>query len=205
MAMPNASAVVTRLRAIPGYGPEFAQAFPGEASPVTYDNLGRAIGAFERGLTTPARWDRYLAGDKAVLSAAEIEGLRIFTNVGCMVCHTGELLGGNSYQRAGAVEPWPNQQDLGRAAVTKNDADRMMFKVPTLRNITKTAPYFHDGSARTLDVAVRMMGKHQLGLDLADSEVSSIVTWLDTLTGTPPAAYIAEPALPPDGPGGSSP
>jgi cytochrome c peroxidase len=203
MAMPNAAAVVSRLRAIPGYAPVFAQAFPGEATPITYDNVGRAIGAFERGLTTPSRWDRYLTGDKAALTSAEMEGLKLFTNVGCMVCHTGELLGGNSYQRAGAVEPWPNQQDEGRAGVTKNDADRMMFKVPTLRNITKTAPYFHDGSARTLDVAVRMMGKHQLGLELADGEVSSIVTWLDSLTGTPRADYIAEPQLPPDASNGS--
>jgi cytochrome c peroxidase len=198
MAMPSASAVVSRLQAIPGYAPVFARAFPTEKSPITYDNVGRAIGAFERGLTTPSRWDRYLTGDKVALTDAEVEGLKTFTNVGCMVCHTGELLGGNSYQRAGAVEPWPNQQDPGRSRVTKNEADRMMFKVPTLRNVTKTAPYFHDGSARTLDVAVRMMGQHQLGLELANEEVQSIVVWLDSLTGTLPTAYIAEPPLPPD-------
>jgi cytochrome c peroxidase len=196
MAMPSAAAVVARLKAIPGYAPLFAKAFPHDPDPVTYDNVGRAIGAFERGLTTPSRWDRYLAGDKSALSGPEIEGLKVFTNVGCMVCHTGEFLGGNSYQRAGAVEPWPNQADPGRAAVTKNDADRMMFKVPTLRNVTKTAPYFHDGSARGLDEAVRMMGKHQLGLDLADTEVRSIVTWLGALTGELPREYIAEPSLP---------
>jgi cytochrome c peroxidase len=202
MAMPSAAAVVARLREIPGYSALFARAFPGESSPLTYDNVGRAIGAFERGLTTPSRWDRYLTGDKAALTEPEVEGLKIFTNVGCMVCHTGELLGGNSYQRAGAVEPWPNQADTGRAAITKNDADRMMFKVPTLRNVVKTAPYFHDGSARTLNEAVQMMGKHQLGLELADTEVSSIVAWLGSLTGTPRADYIAEPALPPDAPSG---
>lgn len=198
MAMPNEKAVVSRLQTIPGYVRAFERAFPKESSPVTYDNVGRAIGAFERGLTTPSRWDKYLRGDKAALDAAEVEGLKVFTNVGCMVCHTGELLGGNSYQRAGAVEPWPNQTDEGRAGVTKNAADRMMFKVPTLRNIAKTAPYFHDGSAKTLDVAVRMMGKHQLGLELEDGEVRSIVTWLGSLTGELPMAYIAPPVLPPD-------
>jgi cytochrome c peroxidase len=106
------------------------------------------------------------------------------------------LFCGFSYQRVGAVEPWPNQADLGRSAVTKNEADRMMFKVPTLRNVAKTGPYFHDGSAKTLDDAVRMMGKHQLGLELGDAEVASIVKWLAALTGELPAAYIAPPELP---------
>lgn len=198
MAMPSAEALMARLKVIPGYVDAFAKAFPEQATPLTYDNVGRAIGAFERGLSTPARWDNYLKGDKAALSAAELEGLKVFTNVGCMVCHTGEFLGGNSYQRAGAVEPWPNQSDEGRQKVTASAADKMMFKVPTLRNVTKTAPYFHDGSATTLPDAVRMMGTHQLGLDLSEAEVQSIVTWLESLTGQLPTSYIAEPALPPD-------
>jgi cytochrome c peroxidase len=200
MAMPSDRAVVARLKAVPGYVAAFHAAFPNESDPVSFDDLGRAIGAFERGLTTPSRWDRFLRGDKAALTTEEVLGLKVFTNVGCMVCHTGEFLGGNSFQRAGAVEPWPNQADTGRAAVTHNPADRMMFKVPTLRNIQKTAPYFHDGSATTLDQAVRMMGKHQLGLELSDGEVSSIITWLASLTGELPTTYIAEPTLPPDGP-----
>jgi cytochrome c peroxidase len=196
MGMPSAEAVESRLKGIPGYAAEFAKAFPDDKKPLNYDNVGRAIGAFERGLTTHSRWDDYLEGNNAALTADEVEGLKVFTNVGCMVCHTGEFLGGNSYQRVGAVEPWPNQADQGRAAVTKSAADRMMFKVPTLRNVEKTAPYFHDGSAKTLDEAVRMMGKHQLGLDLADTEVASIVKWLDSLTGQLPTAYIAPPELP---------
>jgi cytochrome c peroxidase len=201
MAMPNAAAVVQRLKDIPGYRDAFARAFPGQPDAVTYDNVGKAIGAFERGLTTPSRWDRYLRGERAALTEPEVAGLKLFTNVGCMVCHTGEFLGGSSYQRAGAVEPWPNQSDPGRAAHTKNPADQMMFKVPTLRNIAKTAPYFHDGSAATLDQAVRMMGKHQLGLELADDEVAAIVIWLNALTGELPLEYVKEPALPPDAPG----
>jgi cytochrome c peroxidase len=113
-----------------------------------------------------------------------------------MVCHTGEFLGGTSYQRAGAVEPWPNQADPGRFKVTNNEADRMMFKVPSLRNIARTAPYFHDGSASNLDEAVRMMGRHQLGLELEKGEVTAIVNWLNALTGEVPAEYVAEPQLP---------
>jgi cytochrome c peroxidase len=196
MGMPSKEAVVARLKAIPGYHEAFKKAFPDAPEPITYDGVGIAIGAFERKLTTPSRWDEYLKGDKQALSAGELEGLKVFTNVGCMVCHTGEFLGGSSYQRVGAVEPWPNQADVGRASVTKSPADRMMFKVPTLRNIAKTAPYFHDGSAKSLDQAVRMMGKHQLGLELSDGEVTSIVTWLDSLTGELPKAYIAPPELP---------
>lgn len=198
MAMPSDQAVVARLKAVPGYVEAFAKAFPNATPALTYNNVGFAIGAFERGLTTPARWDKYLTGDASALSEAEVEGLKTFTNSGCMVCHTGELLGGNSYQRVGAVEPWPNQGDVGRGKITKDNADSMMFKVPTLRNVTKTAPYFHDGSVATLDQAVRMMGKHQLGVELSDEEIQSIVTWLGALTGDIPTAYIAEPALPAD-------
>jgi cytochrome c peroxidase len=200
MAMRSPAAVEKVLKSIPGYVQAFRAAFPGQADPVTFDNAARAIGAFERKLSTPSRWDQYLKGDKQALTAKEKEGLKAFTNLGCMVCHTGEVLGGTSYQKVGAVEPWPNQNDLGRFDVTKVEGDRMMFKVPTLRNIERTSPYFHDGSAHTLADAVRMMGKHQLGLDLAASEVDAIVAWLRCLTGELPAAYIAEPELP-----GSSP
>jgi cytochrome c peroxidase len=201
MAMPNAEAVIARLKVVPGYVEAFNKAFPGQANALTYDNVGKAIGAFERGLSTPAPWDKYLTGDKSALTAAQVEGLKVFTNVGCMVCHTGEFLGGNSYQRAGAVEPWPNQTDEGRQKVTANAADKMMFKVPTLRNIAKTGPYFHDGSAATLPEAVRMMGNHQLGLELSETEITSIVAWLESLTGELPKAYIAPPALPADAKG----
>lgn len=198
MAMSSQERVMLRLAAIPEYRSAFAAAFPGDRSPVSFANLGRAIGAFERKLVTPSRWDRYLSGDRRALSAREIEGLRVFTNVGCMVCHTGELLGGTSYQRVGDVEPWPNQNDQGRFEVTGDPADRMMFKVPSLRNVAKTAPYFHDASANTLDEAVRMMGRHQLGLDLLPSEVHTIVAWLQSLTGELPYQYIEAPELPPD-------
>lgn len=197
MGMPNGAAVVAVLKGIPGYVTAFKAAFPDDADPVTFDNLGRAIGAFERKLVTPGRWDKFLAGDKTALTSAEKEGLKTFLNVGCMVCHTGPLLGASMFERVGVVEPWPNQSDPGRAGVTKAAADRMMFRVPTLRNVERTAPYFHDGSAPTLEAAVKMMGRHQLGLELTVIEVRAIVTWLKSLTGELPKAYIAPPALPP--------
>ena len=193
MGMPNAGAVVAALKGIRGYADEFKRAFPEDDDPVTFDNVGRAIGAFERKLVTPGRWDKFLRGDKSALTSAEKEGLKTFLNVGCMVCHTGPYLGASMYERVGVVEPWPNQKDTGRGEVTKAAGDRMMFKVPTLRNIEKTAPYFHDGSSATLEDAVHMMGKHQLGLELSQKEIASIVTWLKSLTGDLPKDYIAKP------------
>ena len=196
MGMKDAKQVENTLKAIPGYEAAFVKAFGDDKQPITYDKVGRAIGAFERGLVTPSRWDKFLKGDKNALTEAEVEGLRVFTNVGCMVCHTGEFVGGSMFEKVGAVEPWPNQKDLGRFNVTKDDRDRMVFKVPTLRNIGKTAPYFHDGSAKTLPDAIQMMGRHQLGLELSEPEVASIATWLNSLTGDLPADYIKQPTLP---------
>jgi cytochrome c peroxidase len=193
MAMADGAAVTAALRSIPGYAPAFAAAFPGQPEPVSFENATRALGAFERKLVTPGRWDRYLGGDKGALTATEKAGLKTFLNAGCMVCHTGPYLGGSMFERVGVVEPWPSQADPGRFGVTGAEADRMMFKVPSLRNVEKTAPYFHDGSAETLDDAVRAMGKHQLGLDLAADEVASIVSWLKSLTGEIPGALAIAP------------
>ena len=195
MAMSEAE-VVRTLKDIPGYVGAFVRAFPAEADPITMANVGRAIGAFERGLVTRSRWDDYLEGKESALSDAEIEGLRVFLNVGCMGCHTGPQVGASMYQVAGFVEPWPNQADLGRFELTKNPSDRMVFKVPSLKNIAKTGPYFHDGSGKTLPEAVKTMGRHQLGVELTDQEVSSIVTFLGALTGELPADYIRQPVLP---------
>jgi cytochrome c peroxidase len=199
MAMPSAQAVVERLTSIPGYVEAFAQAFPGAAQALTFEHAVQAIGAFERRLTTRSRWDAYLEGDSNALSVDEIEGLKAFANVGCLVCHTGELLGGNSYQRVGVAAPWPNQSDQGRFAMTGDPQDKMQFKVPTLRNVAVTGPYFHDGSVRRLLDAVRSMGRYQLGVELSDDEAGAIVTWLGALTGELPSVYIQEPTLPPDG------
>ncbi len=196
MALASPDQAVKVLDSIPEYRAAFKKSFPEDGNPVTFSNAARAIAAFERRLTTPSRWDEYLRGKADALTVPELEGLKVFTNIGCMVCHTGEFVGGAMFQKVGIVEEWPDQRDQGRFAVTKQDTDRMMFKVPTLRNVLKTAPYFHDGSVGTLDAAVRRMGRYQLGLSLSDQEVSSIVTWLGSLTGELPLEYIKAPELP---------
>jgi cytochrome c peroxidase len=196
MAMESPAQVLTELRRTPWYVEQFKKAFPGEADPVTFDNLGRAVGAFERKLVTPSRWDKFLKGDKAALTDAEKAGFAKFAETGCTSCHNGAYVGGSMYQKLGLVAPWPDQKDLGRFAVTKQEADKMFFKVPSLRNIEKTAPYFHDGSVATLPEAVKLMAKHQLGKQLSDADTASIVTWLKSLSGSPPSAYVTEFKVP---------
>lgn len=196
MAMESDKNVLAELAKVKWYRDQFAKTFPGEKDPITMDNLARAIGAFERKLVTPSRWDKFLAGDDKALTDAEKAGFATFTRTGCQACHNGTYVGGQSFQKLGAVVPWPNDKDLGREEVTHKDADRMMFKVPSLRNVAKTAPYFHDGSVATLDEAVRLMAKHQLGTELAPADVKSIVTWLGSLTGDIPKDYVAEYKVP---------
>lgn len=196
MAMRSRAHVTAVLRSIPGYQARFAAAFgPGT---VDFAHATRAIAAYERTLRTPARWDAYLGGDRTALTPAELEGLKVFSDIGCIQCHTGELLGGSMFKKVGIERPWPNQADPGRYRITHLDADRMVFKVPSLRNVTATAPYFHDGSVPDLATAVKMMARHQLGVELSDAEAASIVSWLGTLTGEPPSTV--EPVLPDDGP-----
>jgi cytochrome c peroxidase len=188
--------VAEELKSIPGYKLPFARAFPGQADPITIGNAASAIAEFERGLITPARWDRYLDGDSHALTQPEKEGAKLFANLGCMVCHTGAYLGGTMFEKLGVVVPWPNQTDHGRREVTKNPADDMVFKVPSLRNVAMTGPYFHDGSTDALDSAVRMMAHHQLGVELSEEEARSIAAWLGSLTGDIPRDYIAAPTPP---------
>ncbi|MBL8215226.1 MAG: cytochrome-c peroxidase [Bryobacterales bacterium] len=197
MAMPSEAAVLEVLRGIPGYVEAFRKAFPGEAEPLTYDNVGKAIGAFERKLVTPARWDRYLAGEKDALTPAEKKGFDRFYAVGCVDCHQGAYAGGGeAYKILGIEKTYEPNKDMGRFNVTKVGTDRYAFKVPSLRNIEKTGPYLHDGTIATLEECVRLMGTYQLGKRLSDGEVTSIVTWLKSLTGELPAEYIRAPALP---------
>jgi cytochrome c peroxidase len=196
MAMPSDKSVVAVIKSIPEYTASFKKAFPGEKDPVTYDNMGNAIGAFERKLMTPARWDKFLNGDQAALTPAEKAGFNVFADAGCPTCHAGALLGGNMYQKIGVAKPWPDTSDPGRFNVTRNDADKLMFKVPSLRNVEKTAPYYHDGKVATLNEAVAKMAEFQLGKTLSGAQVEAIVTWTKSLTGEIPAEYIKEPVLP---------
>jgi cytochrome c peroxidase len=196
MALPSGQEAVAVLRTMPEYVQAFQRAFPDDKDPVTFENMAMAIGAFERGLVTPSRWDDFLNGNQAALNNEEKAGLLKFTQAGCQSCHAGALVGGNKYQKLGLVEAWTGTSDLGRYQVTNQEGDKLVFKVPSLRNIEKTAPYFHDGSVPTLEQAVRLMGKHELGKQLSDSDVDSIVAWLKSLTGPLPASYIKEPQLP---------
>jgi cytochrome c peroxidase len=192
MAMSEPHLVSLSLQRIPGYVAAFGRAFPGE--PINLDHIARAIAAFERTLVTPSRWDRFLEGDSKAMSRSERDGLKLFVETGCVQCHVGELVGGSMFQKVGIVEAWPNQTDQGRYAVTHLDSDQMVFKVPSLRNVTQTAPYFHDGSVATLATAIRMMGKYQLGVELTADEVASIETWLKVLDGE--LGPITPPTLP---------
>ena len=196
MGMPNAGAVLEHLRASAKYRAAFAAAFRGESDPITYDNVGRAIGAFERGLVTPSRWDAYLKGDTAAITMQEKRGARTFVAAGCTACHAGAYVGGAMFEKAGLVNPWPLTADSGRIAVTKLPADRFVFKVPLLRNVEKTGPYFSDGSVASLDSAIVMMGHYQLGVALTAPQVRDIHAWLRSLTGQIPVTYVAEPQLP---------
>jgi cytochrome c peroxidase len=196
MGMTTAEAVAA-IKGIPGYRDEFARAFPGESQPISAERIGLAIGAFEHGLVTPARWDRYLRGDTSALNAEEKAGAKLFANLGCIVCHTGPYVGGSMFEHVGARIPWPASVDRGRKHVTGSKSDDMVFKVPSLRNVAMTAPYFHDGSAQTLEQAVRMMARHQLGVELEDDEARELQAWLGSLTGEIPHDYIAPPVLPP--------
>ena len=200
MATKDDKAVVAMLKSIPGYAELFKAAFPEDKDPITWDNYAKAVGGFERKLTTPGRFDAWAKGDDKALSDDEQKGALLFMQTGCMACHNGPLFGGTGFQKVGAVKPWPNQNDHGRKDVTKADADDMMFKVPSLRNIEKTAPYFHDGQTAKLEDAVKMMARHQLGKELSDADTASIVAFLKTLTGELPKDLIAEPTELPSGP-----
>jgi cytochrome c peroxidase len=196
MAMPSPVRAIAVLKSIPEYVEAFQRAFPNQKDPVTFDNMANAIGAFERRLLTPSPWDRFLKGDQAALTAEQQAGFNTFTAAGCQACHAGALVGGNLYQKLGAAKPFPDAADPGRYKVTKNESDRMVFKVPSLRNVAKTAPYFHNGRVPVLAQAVSQMAEYQLGRQLTDEEVRSIIAWLGSLTGEIPAEYIKEPPLP---------
>jgi cytochrome c peroxidase len=197
MAMPNEQAVVDVLSGIPGYVDLFRKAFPDDDQPISLKNVGEAVGAFERGLVTNSRWDKFVAGDHSALTGPEKRGLGLFMQRGCITCHAGPQVGGTSFQKVGAVVAWPNQTDQGRADITHFPPDRMVFKVPSLKNIAQTGPYFHDGSTTSLETAIRLMGYHQLGIKLNDDDVNAIAEWMRSMTGEPDPAYIAAPQLPP--------
>lgn len=192
------------LNSLPAYQKKFAAAFPNAKQAVSFDNMAKAIEAYEATLLTPdSRFDQFLNGDSGALNQKEKRGLALFINKGCVACHSGVNVGGNSYQVFGAVEK-PGEAvrpsaDKGRYAVTKNKSDEYVFRVAPLRNIALTAPYFHSGVVWSLGEAVNIMAKTQLGLVLSEDENAAVVAFLNTLTGDQPE--VTYPILPPENAG----
>ena len=190
MGMPDEKTVEQKIAGISEYQDAFAKAFPGEKPAITYQNIAEAIAAFERTLITPSRFDDFMNGDVDALSETEQRGLKTFIKVDCKSCHDGKLLGGETYEPLGKEHAYENQTDQGMYTLTKDEDDRMFFKVAPLRNVALTAPYFHDGKIKMLDEAVRKMGKLQLDEELSDQQVSDIVSFLKTLTDKNREQYV---------------
>ncbi|WP_285229327.1 cytochrome-c peroxidase [Methylophaga pinxianii] len=189
------SLAIDVLRSIPQYVAEFNKIYG--SSQITLDQVTNAIAAFEETLVTPnARFDLWLKGNDNALTETEIAGYQKFKEIGCVACHNGEAVGGSSFQRMGVIEPYQTENPAeGRIAVTGKDADRFSFKVPTLRNVELTYPYFHDGAYWKLEDAVDVMARLQLGQQLASQDIKNITAFLKTLTGDQP--QFAIPQLPP--------
>ncbi len=195
MAIPNEDFVLNRLKKVPEYQKLFKASFPNDEDPFTYTNLTYAIGAFERTLLTPSIFDEYLTNGSG-LNEKQIKGLKTFMDVGCSTCHSGSLLGGTMFMKFGlSTNYWELTKstviDSGKYAVTANKADLFVFKVPSLRNIVKTGPYFHDGSVTDLKDAIQIMAKTELNKELSTDQLNDIALFLNTLTGDiPPSALL---------------
>ena len=201
MANDSQEAAAAKIAKIPEYQELFKTAFP-EDGAVSFKNITTALGAFERTLLTPTRWDEYLKGNVSALSEQERKGVRAFMDNGCIACHSGVNLGGNSFQKFGLVKGpyWKfiedPKRDKGRADVTKKTEDEFFFRVPGLRNVAKTYPYFHNGSVWELDKAVNIMGMAQLGKELSKEDTDNIVAFLNTLSGSVSESARTMPELP---------
>ncbi|MGO9015877.1 MAG: cytochrome-c peroxidase [Dissulfurispiraceae bacterium] len=199
--MPSYEAAEKVLRSFKEYENLFKAAFPSDKEPLNIDNFAKAIGAFERTLITPAPFDAFLKGNKDAMTLQQKNGLGTFMDLGCVGCHFSPYVGGQMYQKFGIFAPYEKytksqQVDVGRYAVTKNESDKYVFKVPVLRNVAMTPPYFHDGSVDNLTDAVWIMGKIQLGRDLTKEQVQDIAAFLHALTGEIPEYVKTIPVLP---------
>jgi cytochrome c peroxidase len=176
------------------YQAAFDRAFPDVDEALSLANLGTAVAAFEDTLITPGRFDAFLRGDNAALDARELAGLELFLDTGCVDCHDGPGLGGQALMKFGLTKPYAPATgsaavDQGRFDVTQREDDRFVFKVPMLRNVAETAPYFHDGNVIGLEQAVRVMLDVQLGVSLQDFEVDNLAAFLRALSGEAPDWY----------------
>ncbi len=178
MGMPTEKSVEKKIGAIK----EYQEMFKTAGMEITYDNIAEAIAAFERTLITKDRFDMFLKGNPQALKDSEIEGLALFIDKGCTTCHIGELLGGNMYQKMGLLKAYADTTDKGIFDISGKENDKYMFKVPSLRNIALTAPYFHDGKVANLKDATILMADIQLGKTLTDDEANKIVDFLGSLS-----------------------
>ncbi|WP_328799343.1 cytochrome-c peroxidase [Sediminihaliea albiluteola] len=183
MAMPSEQAVVDKLADITEYQDAFNSVFKDDGG-LSFYNIAEAIAAFERTLITKDRFDDYMLGDKDALTALEKKGLQTFINTGCAACHNGPLLGGNNLQKMGLVNAYENQSDQGLFDLDNKPASKMLFKTPMLRDVARTAPYFHDGSVNSLEEAIEQMAWLQLGKELSEEETTAISAFLKALTHT---------------------
>ena len=199
MGFGNAQAMVEALKRL-GYEENFRAAFPTASDALTATNYAQALAVYQRTLRTPAPFDAFLKGDNRALNAQQRVGLEKFIGNGCIACHRGPLLGGDSFQKFGLVKDYwlatgSKTIDTGRFAATKKEEDKYVYRVPMLRNVTRTGPYFHDGSVATIEQAVRVMADVQLGKTMAQQDVADIVAFLESLTGAIPAHYAPPAAL----------
>jgi cytochrome c peroxidase len=183
-----------------GYADLFKAAYPAQPEPVTTANYASAIQAYERTLRTPAPFDRFVTGDTAALNKQQIEGFNKFVAYGCVGCHSGALLGGTTLQKFGITKDYwlatgSAKPDLGRFNVTKKEEDKYVFRTAMLRNISKTAPYFHDGSVAKIEDAIKIMAEVQLGRTMPATDVADIAAFFESLTGEVPAHYTAPAQL----------
>ncbi|SUO93619.1 cytochrome-c peroxidase [Suttonella ornithocola] len=201
MGLADEAEAVKRVSEIPGYVESFKDIF-GDKDPVTFKHITQAIGAYERTLITPSPFDRFLQGDTDALSPTQLAGLNKFMDYGCIACHSGVNLGGGQFQKFGLVDGpyWKftgaEEHDEGRFEVTKAENDKFLFRVPTLRNVEYTYPYFHDGSVKSLHRAVKIMGMAQLGRELPEKDIDDIVAFLNSLTGEVSEQARVIPLLP---------
>ncbi len=185
--------IVQRLEDVSTYNTLFRSAFPKSDKAISFDNIIEALQAFIKGLETPAPIDLFIKGNNNALSKEEIEGGYVFNSKSCYSCHTGSNFGGQMIQKLGINEDWPNKNDLGYYRIKKISAYKMFFRVAPLRNVEKTAPYFHDASASQLWYAVKLMGRHERGLEMNKEEALKIQLFLSALSGEIPKDYIKEP------------
>jgi cytochrome c peroxidase len=190
--------LVAILSGIPAYAAAFKKAFPDATPSISGETYGNAVGGFTKKLFARARWDKFLGGDKSAVTTEELSGFAMFVEAGCTSCHQGKYIGATQLQKLGMAKPWPPPAgaDPGRFSFSKQEMDRGMWKVPSLRNVTRTGPYLHDGSIATLAEISKLMARHQVGKEINDEQAGAIAKFLGTLEGDPPKVLTEKPTLP---------